>query len=138
MVSSAIVDVIANSLPGFTKGVDLFAESGSGDKFVVASVTGDNGVLQGASAVKFANVGLMLYGYSMIDGMTYSRQITDLLRETVNYSYDFVSANYNANSAYIIRYNIKTVKVETYPIHISSTGAFTANFLVGYSEDIIS
>jgi hypothetical protein len=136
MISSIIVDILSKDVSlGLIKGVNLFAERASGNKYVLVSVTHCSEAIDDP-VVKNASINILIYGYNVSEGMVLGRHIVKSLESlTLPYKYSFDESVYYSQFSDVVNYTLKGLKVTIYPILLNYSESFSINLEVVFSEE---
>jgi len=139
MVSNAIVNHLSGVGGGLilTKGVDLFAEQGRGDQYVVVQTTNTLG--EDITAVRHANINVRVVGWPIMDGSMIAGLVTDKILTMEGNTYVVVNDPRTetlqiSNNSQTETYRIKSVVIRNWPTLYTAGDkvAFTVNLTVSY------
>lgn len=125
MLSNTLVNEIASAGLGLTKGMDLFAEQGTGDRYVVVKTTSPMGY-EGVP-VRLASVQVLVKGWTHQAGYLLAERIAQVL-----------AAMTGERTFETETYHLYGVQVRYYPYGFMDNGvlSFTTNLSVSYRQAI--
>jgi len=146
MISNVLVDYIVGKVSGvtLTKGTNLFAENGRGEKNVVIGTTTDNPITSDLTFVRLAMVNVIVQGYGVAEGFDLTNRVCRVL-EGMSGTFTFKIRTI-ANPAYpaqpnapatideIETYIISSVSVRNWATMIKPDGVFSANLEIVFKS----
>lgn len=133
MISNVIVDYINGAITGYdlSKGNNLFAEQGQGEKTVVISLTSDPPDSSYLSFVRHAALNIIVSGWGAVDGSILTNLICKKI-EAMTGEYSYV-----VKSGVIETYNIAAVSVRNWAtiIRRDNNFVYSANIEVHYKSE---
>lgn len=134
MISNIIVNYIDDNYDNLTIGEGLYAEYGSGQKYVVVKTTNTVDLDETLEAHRVSEIQVLVSGYKTEEGYELSQELLTLIMNMEGNTYTYTFENGGKTETV----EVKTVVIRNYPIPISynNNRICSTNFEMKYSYEI--
>jgi len=124
VISAILTRELSLVMPDFVEGIELFAEEGQGNRYVVIKTTTEGPTAESIDFLRTAQIQALVVGYRTMDGNLVSEKVSQALQRMTGRQAGLEDGRV---------YKIKAVTVKTFPTMINFDRSWTANFTVTYT-----